>query len=220
MNVKKILVFGDSNTWGYHPHNKNPFAPYAQWEESVRWPNVFQDRMGAGYTVMVDGLCGRTAAAQDDIEDYTCGKEQIVPSLRSHSPLDLLIIMLGSNDLKTRYGYTAYDVAHSVGAVVETALTAADAFRDSVPNILLICPPPLGNLDHSFFALEFEGSEEKSKQLAPFFEIMAARYRIAYLDAGEIVHFSDVDGLHFEADQHQKLGEVVAAKVKTLLKIK
>lgn len=217
MNTKKILVFGDSNTWGYHPGNKNPFPPYDQWGDDVRWPGILQNRLGDGYTVMADGLCGRTAAAKDDIEPYTCGKDQIVPSLRSHSSLDLLILMLGSNDLKARYGYTAFDVAHSVGMVVETALTAKDAFRDCRPNLLLICPPPLGNLNRSFFAFEFQGSEEKSKQMTPFFEIMAARYQTAYLNAGEYACFSAADGLHMEADQHLKLGEAVAAKVKTIL---
>ena len=216
MDKKRILVFGDSNTWGYHPHNKNPFAPFERWGDSIRWTSVLQNRLGDGFDVMVDGLCGRTASAKDDIEDYTCGKEQIIPSLRSHSPLDLLIIMLGSNDLKTRYGYTAYDVAHSVGMVVEKALQAPDAFEQSQPEVLLICPPPLGNLDRSFFAFEFAGSEAKSKELPPFFELIAAQYHTALLNAGEFVRFSDIDGLHLESDQHLKLGEAVAAKVKSL----
>ena len=217
MEKKKILVFGDSNTWGYHPHNKNPFAPFERWGDSIRWTNVMQSRLGDGYEVMADGLCGRTASAKDDIDDYTCGKEQIIPSMRSHSPLDLLIIMLGSNDLKVRYGYTAFDVANSVGMVVEKALQAPDAFRNSKPSVLLICPPPLENLDRSFFAFEFSGSEKKSREMAQFFEIIAAKYHAAYLNAGDYVRFSDIDGLHFESDQHLKLGEIVAEKVKTIL---
>ena len=217
MEKKKILVFGDSNTWGYNPHNRNPFAPYERWGDSIRWTNVMQNLLGSAYEVMADGLCGRTASAKDDIEDYTCGKEQIIPSMRSHSPLDLLVIMLGSNDLKARYGYTAFDVANSVGMVVEKALQAPDAFRDSKPDILLLCPPPLENLDRSFFAFEFAGSEQKSKDMAQFFEIIAAKYRVHYLNVGEIVRFSDVDGLHFESDQHLKLAQAVADKVKTIL---
>lgn len=168
MDKKKILVFGDSNTWGYSPHNKNPFAPFERWNDDQRWTSILQNHLGEGYDVMVDGLCGRTASAKDDIDDYTCGKEQIIPSLRSHSPLDLLIIMLGTNDLKTRYGYTAFDVANSVGMVVEKAMQTGDAFRHCAPKVLLICPPPLGNLEHSFFAFEFAGSEEKSQKLPPF----------------------------------------------------
>lgn len=217
MEKKNILVFGDSNTWGYNPHNRSPFAPYERWGESIRWTNVMQNRLGDAYGVMADGLCGRTASAKDDIEEYTCGKEQIIPSMRSHSPLDLLIIMLGSNDLKARYGYTAFDVANSAGMVVEKALQAPDAFRNSQPKILLLCPPPLENLDRSFFAFEFAGGEQKSKDMAQFFEIMAAKYRVHYMNVGEIVHFSDVDGLHFESDQHLKLGEAVARKVKDIL---
>lgn len=217
MNRKKILVFGDSNSWGYNPCNKRPFPPYEQWEDGIRWTDVMQDRLGDGYLVLTDGLCGRTASAKDDIEPYTCGREQIIPALRSRSPLDLLVLMLGSNDLKVRYGYTAYDVAQSVGMVVETALTAKDAFYDCRPNVLLLCPPPLGDLRRSFFALEFQGSEETSKRMAPFFEIVAARYQTAYLNVGEYARFSDSDGLHLEADQHLRLGEAVAAKVKTLI---
>lgn len=217
MEKKNILVFGDSNTWGYNPHNKNPFAPYERWGECIRWTNVMQNLLGSAYYVMADGLCGRTASAKDDIEDYTCGKEQIIPSMRSHSPLDLLIIMLGSNDLKARYGYTAFDVANSVGMVVEKALQAPDAFRNSKPSILLLCPPPLENLDRSFFAFEFSGSEQKSKDMAQFFEIMAAKYRVHYMNTGDFVRFSDVDGLHFESDQHLNLAEAVATKVKEIL---
>lgn len=216
MEKKNILVFGDSNTWGYDPHNKRPFAPFQRWGESIRWPNVMQRCLGDDYLVMADGLCGRTASAKDDIEEYTCGREQLVPSLRSHSPLDLLVLMLGSNDLKARYGYTAFDVANSVGMVVEKALQTTDAFRDSCPSVLLLCPPPLGNLDHSFFSLEFSGSEEKSRAMASFFEIIAAKYHVHYMDAGAVVHFSDVDGLHLDADQHIKLGEAVAEKIREL----
>lgn len=218
MEKKKILVFGDSNTWGYCPYNKHPFAPFDRWEEELIWPGVMQNALGEEYLVASDGLCGRTASAKDDIEDYTCGKEQIVPSLRSHSPLDLLVIMLGSNDLKARYGYTAYDVANSVGMVVEKALSVRDAFRGCRPRILLICPPPLGNLERSFFSLEFRGREETSATMAPFFELIAEKYGVDYLNAGDFVRFCSADGLHLDREEHQRLGEIAAERVKKILK--
>ncbi len=214
---KTILVFGDSNTWGYNPFNKSPFLPFDRWEEEVRWTSVLRRELGNGCRVIADGLCGRTASARDDIDDYTCGRDQIVPALRVHGPVDLLILMLGSNDLKARYGYTAYDVANSVGMVVERALQTRDAFTGGEGKILLICPPPLALPPRSFFRFEFEGREEASHRMAPFFELIAEKYGVSYLNAGDYVRFSDADGLHFDAENHRLLGETAAKKVKEIL---
>lgn len=216
MNKKHILVFGDSNTWGYRPDNKKPFAPFDQWPKEQRWPYVMASQLGSDYEITVNGLCGRTASARDDIEDGTCGKEQVVSVLRAASPVDILVIMLGSNDLKARYGYTAYDVAHSVGTVAEKALTAKDGFRSCEPRILLISPPPLADLNHSFFGFEFKGKEECSRQLAPFYEIMAAQYGAVFFDAATAARFSDTDGLHLDAENHRALGLAVAEVIKKM----
>lgn len=213
---KRIMIFGDSNTWGWNPCN-DLVSPLKRWDDGTRWPGVMQKELGEGYLVIPEGLNGRTSVWNDPIEEYRCGKDQIIPCLDSHAPLDLVIIMVGTNDLKRRYTVSAQDIANGVGIIVDKTLHQTGAFGESGPKVLLICPPPLGPIENGVFGEMFEGSVEKSKKMPVFFEGVAKTYGTAYFDAGTIVKSSDEDGLHLQADQHEILGKKIAKLVKELL---
>lgn len=206
---KNIMVFGDSNTWGWNPCN-DLVAPLQRWDDDVRWTGILQNLLGDEYHVMNEGLNGRTTVWNDPIEEYRCGKDQIIPALDICAPLDLVIIMIGTNDLKVRYSVSAQDIANGAALILDKTLNQAGAFRNNTPKVLFICPPPLGPVENGVFADMFEGNYEKSTKLSAFYRDAAKSRNVAFLDAGTIVKSSQEDGLHLQADQHKLLGEAVA----------
>jgi lysophospholipase L1-like esterase len=208
--MKTILCYGDSNTWGYNPADGSRFP------RDVRWPGVLRQELGAGYEVIEEGLGGRTTVFDDPIYDYRNGKEYLIPCLYSHAPLDLVVIMLGTNDLQQRFGRSAADIAAGAGVLVGIALRGDAGSGGGAPRVLLVAPPPLGSLPVDDAEI-LEGGEAKSRRFAQQYRRVAASWGCAFLDAGEIITASDLDGVHFEASQHKKLGRAVAELVRQLL---
>lgn len=213
---RKILAFGDSNTWGWNPSNALNHPP-RRWDDDVRWTGVLQAELGGDFEVINEGLNGRTTVWEDPIEEYRCGKDQLPAVMDTAAPFELMIIMVGTNDLKIRFGVPPRDVAEGAGVLLERALVRRGDFVNEQPKILLICPPRLGPVSNTIMGPCFGGSEEKSAQLDPFFRIVAEKYGVEYLNADEIVRSSLLDGLHLDADQHEKLGKAIAAKVREIL---
>jgi lysophospholipase L1-like esterase len=207
--MKRILCYGDSNTWGYDPISKGRFADH------IRWSGVLSGILGNGYTVIEEGLGGRTTVWEDPIEGYKSGVKYLIPCLQSHSPLDLVIIMLGTNDLKKRFSLSAYDIAQGAGVLVQTVLQSQAGPADTAPEILLLCPPKATKLTD--FAQLFEGAEAKSAKFPEEFARVARELKCPLLDTTAVVVTSQADGIHIEAGQHQRLGEAVAQKVKELI---
>lgn len=212
--MKTILCFGDSNTWGCAPI-ASP-AGLVRYGPDVRWGSILRAALGDGYWVVEEGLNGRTTVWSDPVEgEYKNGKSYLTACLESHAPIDLVAIMLGTNDLKHRFGLSAWDIAACAGVLVQIVQGSAFGPGGSAPHVLLICPPPVGRL--TGFAEMFAGAVEKSRQLAPFYRAVAAECGCDFLDAGEHIVSSDGDGIHFEPDQQQKLGRVTAEKVRAIL---
>ena len=207
--MKTILCYGDSNTWGYDPASSNRFS------RDVRWTRVLGRELGDEYEVIEAGLNGRTTVWDDPIDGYKNGKEQLIPCLTTHKPLDLVIIMLGTNDLKMRFSVSAFDIAKSAGVLVGMTQKSETGTDNSSPAVLLIAPTPVGKL--TGFAEMFQGAEAKSRKFSGHYRLIAEEYGCDFLDAGEIIVSSDLDGIHFEANEHQKLGKAVAAAVKNIL---
>lgn len=207
--MKTILCYGDSNTWGATPGTGERFAP------SVRWTGVLAQELGATYRVIEEGLNGRTTVWNDPVEGRMSGKDYLVPCLDSHRPLDLVVLMLGTNDLKLRFAVSAFDIAQSAGVLVDIIQKSAAGRNDGAPPVLLIAPPLVGKL--SEYAEMFgDGAHARSKQFAKYYRLIADQYRCHFLDAAQVIVSSDVDGIHLDADQHQKLGAAVAARVKEI----
>lgn len=207
--VKTILCYGDSNTWGADPAGGPRFG------HDVRWPGVLRRALGADHHVVEEGLGGRTTVWDDPIEPNRNGKTYLVPCLESHQPLDLVAIMLGTNDLKRRHALSASDIAQGAGALASLARRTARTATDEPPVVLLIAPPAVTTLTD--YDEMFAGAVEKSRRFAHFYRLAAGWNDIAFFDAGSVIVSSDLDGIHFAAEEHRKLGEAVAAEVRRLL---
>lgn len=207
--MKTVLCFGDSNTWGANPATPGRFP------REGAWPAVVRDVLGAGYWVIDEGLPGRTTVWDDPIEGYKNGKEQLIPCLYSHNPIDLVIILLGTNDLKKRFSVSAFDIANSAGVLVDI-VQKSDAGPDGAPpQVLLMAPPKLASLTE--YRWMFEGGEEKSTRFGVEYARVAALKGCHYLDAGTVIVSSPLDGIHFALEEHAKLGRTVAARVRDIL---
>ena len=207
--MKTILCYGDSNTWGHDPRE----GVRHRYED--RWTTILGDSLGNGYLVIPEGLNGRTTVWDDPVEGNKNGKAQLVPCLESHKPLDLVILFLGTNDLKARFSLTAWDIAAGAGTLVDMIKWSGCGHNWQAPEILVLIPPQVRKL--GFFADMFEGSEAKSVKFPDVFSQMAGEKGVRFLDIGKSVRLSDLDGIHFEKDQLKILGQTVAAEVRTIL---
>jgi lysophospholipase L1-like esterase len=208
-----ILCYGDSNTWGRKPLEDTRFPL------DVRWPGVLRQQLGSGYWVIEEGLNGRTTVWDDPVAEGRSGKVYLVPCLNTHKPLDLLILMLGSNDLKPKFSLSAYEIARGAATLLEIIQKSGAGPDGQPPQVLLISPPPVLALEgESEWRDQFEGAPEKSKQLAKYYAIVAQQFSVHFMDAASVMVSSPRDGIHFEAEDHAKLGVAAAKKVKEIFK--
>jgi len=218
--MRTIVIFGDALTWGYDPSNiALPIgSKIRRFSDEERWPGVLAAELGDGYRFIVEGLSGRTTVWDDPLEPGRCGAAHLIPVLDSHSPVDLVIIMLGTNDLKHHLGLGARDIARGAGILVDQALhNAAKDFVDE-PRVLLISPPHLGdNVENLPGDPSFVDSLAKSKRLAAQFKIVADRYQVTFFDAATVAKPSPIDQVHLDADQHANLGRAIAPVVRQML---
>ena len=207
--MKTILCFGDSNTWGWSP------ADLDRYPADVRWTGVLAERLGSGYKVIEEGLNGRTTVWNDPIEGYKNGHDYLIPCLESQRPVDLVTIMLGTNDLKMRFSLPAYDIANGAGVLVDIVQRSAAGPGEQPPIVLLMAPPPIAKL--SEYADMFTGAVEKSKKFPEQYQRVADEFGCQFMDTSKIIVSSEIDGIHFDRDEHRKLGEAVAVRVKDIL---
>jgi lysophospholipase L1-like esterase len=209
--MKTILCYGDSNTWGYNAETAGRFPP------ETRWPNVMARLLGDGYTVIPEGLNGRTTVWSDPVEgEYKNGKTYLIPCLESHYPLDLVIMMLGTNDLKHRYGLSAWDIASGAGTLAQMIQGSAFGPDGGAPRVLLMAPPPtcvIGTLFEEMLA----GSDAKSRDLGKQYGRVAAELGCDFFDASTAINSSKADGIHLEPGEQVKLGIAVAGLVRKIL---
>ncbi len=212
--MKTILCYGDSNTWGCKPIVLP--GVIERHDSDVRWTGVMRRALGEDLLVIEEGLNARTTVHDDPIDGaHKNGKPYLLPCLETHVLLDIVIIMLGTNDLKSRFSLSAFDVSSGLKPLLDIVTSIAPKNGGVAPQTLVIAPPPLGRL--SLLADMFEGGTEKSKQLARHHEAVAGLYKCQFLNAGEVVTSSDADGIHLEPDQHSLLGVAVADNVRQML---
>lgn len=213
--MKRILCYGDSNTWGHVP------AKGTRYPDDVRWPGVMSRELGSSYRVIEDSISGRTAMGDDPNLPNRCGRENLGYSLLAHSPLDLMIIALGTNDLKF---CDAAGVQRNIVQFLSLVQGADELYHSFSPifrdekRILLISPPrileeiavlrPAHSLAHAAAA---------SCELASRYREVAENENIYYLNAAEYVMPTTADCLHLSEESHARLGEAVAQKVREIL---
>jgi len=220
--MKTILCYGDSNTHGTRPIDfdmlETEFIPsHYRYPKEKRWTGVLQKELGDEFVVIEKGLNSRTTVISDPTEGiYRNGLSYIIPCLESHAPIDLIILMLGTNDLKIKFSLTAFDIAIGISILADTIKKSGTGIDGSSPDILILCPPPLGKLT---FLKEIFGEEgvKKSKELAGNYKKVAKLNNCHFLDTGSIIKTSNIDGVHYEPETLEKLGKAVSREVLKIL---
>jgi lysophospholipase L1-like esterase len=169
--------------------------------------------LGAEYWVIEEGLNGRTTRWDDPIAPGRNGLTYLAPCLESHHPLDMVLIMLGTNDLKLRFNLSASDIAESAGALAGVAKRVAANAAEQPPHVLLIAPPAVTTLTN--FDEMFAGAEPKSRLFSRYYRLSAQWNSVSFFDAGSVIESSPLDGIHFEADAHRILGQALANEVRS-----
>lgn len=208
---KHIVCFGDSNTHGYCAANNGRF------DEEQRWTCLLQKRLGEDYLVLEEGLSGRTTSFDDPLFEGLSGLDYIYPCLMSHEPVDLLVIMLGTNDTKERFGASPACIALGLRRLVSKAIATTDCWSDGKPNILVVTPQNIGKeyADSDVGATMGRGCAEKSEGLAAVYAEIAELMGCHYLDANEVVSAgpNDVDFMHLTEEGHRQLAEALAERI-------
>ena len=210
---RHIVCLGDSNTHGYSPE-----APLGRFDEEARWTCLLQKGLGEGYLVLEEGLPGRTTVFEDPVEEGLSALPYLYPCLMSHAPVDLLVIMLGTNDAKERMGANPYVIARGLARLVRKA-RAIDCWAAGGANLLLITPLAIGSgVERSVAAQEMgAGCVEKSQQLSGQFQAAARELGCHYLDANTLgLEQNPVDYMHLTRESHRLLAEALIRLVPTL----
>jgi len=209
--MKTVLCFGDSNTWGFNPETRGRYEP------DIRWPGVLRAALGAEYEVVEEGLCGRTTVWEDPIENHMSGAEYLTPCLQTHKPIDLAIIMLGTNDLKYRFHLSASDIARAVGRLAEIVEDShcGPGQQGASPKVLVACPAPI--LEVEAFSDMFRGGADTSRRLRAEFERMCAERGLPLFCVEVVASSSPIDGIHLASEAHAAIGRALAPQVRTML---
>ncbi len=207
---RTVLCFGDSNTHGTLP--MPDLDASGRFGHAARWPSVMADALGAGWEVISEGQPGRTTVHDDPVEGIHRNGARVLPALlESHGPLDLVIIKLGTNDLKYRFSLNATDIALGVGRLIEMIRASDAGPAGAAPQVMVVVPPlirEVGDLGEIF-----QGGATTSQHLSAAFHRMADRMKVPLVDTGPLIAVSAVDGIHYEAEAQVILGLAMAGAV-------
>ncbi len=211
---KHIVCLGDSNTHGYCARTNGRF------DENERWTCLLGKKLGEDYLVIEEGLSGRTTCFSDPIHEALSGLDYIYPCLMSHEPVDLLVIMLGTNDTKERFGSSAACIALGLKRLVAKAIATTDCWRSQKPNILIVTPKTIDkDYEHTEVAATMgRGCAEKSEGLREEYPKIAKLMGCHYFDANTAVKENNhIDYMHLTARGHQELADALAKLIPDLL---
>ncbi len=214
--MKRIVCFGDSNTWGFDP------ATMERHPADVRWTGVLAKELGRDYLVLEEGLNGRTTVFDDPIEGVEKnGLRYLEPCIKSHAPFDLIVIMLGTNDLKVRFGMGAFDIAAGAARLAEIVMKSECGIGGLPPKVLLVSPIHIHeNIMYKPYGDMFgKDSYERSLGLSKFYSINRQLLGCEFLDASRFAYPSEVDSIHMDPDDHRKLGVAMAEKIRSILTV-
>ena len=198
-----ILCYGDSNTYGYNPVNG------LRYPKDVRWTGVLQKMLGEEYEVIEEGCNGRTTVFEDAKEPWKAGLGYLRPCLNTHKPIDFVIMMLGSNDLKRMFHASPQEIADGAEELVKVIKEFTKEKQGYISKVVLVSPPEIGkDIAASEFARSFdEDAIIRSRELSVLYERIAKKYGCIFFDAAKVVESSRVDSLHLMPEAHKKLAE-------------
>ena len=214
---KHILCFGDSNTFGYCTDPTDCADGGCRFNEEERWTCLLQKALGDGVLVTEEGLPGRTTVFEDPVNEGMSGLTAIYGLLKSHEPVDLLVIMLGTNDTKERLSANTAAIARGLDRLVRKAM-ATDCWGSHGPNILIVSPPPIGKaVETGIFAEEMgPGAAEKCEKMGAYYAQVAASLGVHFLDAAGC-EFNSLDSMHLTCQGHRQLSRRLTEKIQTIL---
>ena len=200
-----VLCYGDSNTFGYVPETG------MRYPKDVRYPGKLGQLLGDEYCVIEEGCNGRTTIHDDPIDGWKNGLDYLRPCLNSHKPVDIVILMLGSNDLKTTFHLTAEGIADGVAVLVDVIQTFTEEKQGFVPKIILVSPPEIGeDIRYSpFYGAFSEDAIGESKRFPECYKAVADKYGCVFLDAAKYISPSKTDSLHLTPEGHRVLAEKI-----------
>jgi len=212
--IATVLCYGDSNTFGYNPANG------MRYPKGVRWTSILQDKLGDEYDVVEEGCNGRTTIFDDPVDGWKNGIDYLKPCLNSHKPVDIVILMLGSNDLKRTFNATAKDSANGIEKMLKTIIEFTELKQGFAPRIVLVAPPHIGEgIADSPFSSSFEiRAIDESRRFAGEYKKVADRCGCAFVDASEYTEPSAIDSLHLMPESHARLAGALAETVEKIVK--
>lgn len=208
--MRTLLLFGDSNTHGTMP--MPDLGGSGRFDREERWAGRLA-RLLPDWEVIAEGHPGRTTVHDDPVEGAHRNGLTVLPALlESHRPVDVVLILLGTNDLKQRFSVNACDIALSLERLARVVRASEAGPDGSAPGVLLVAPPPIEEV--GCLAGMFAGGAAKSAGLATEIEAAAKRIGVPFLDAGRVVRVSPIDGIHYDAGANPALAEVFASAIK------
>lgn len=220
MQQKAILCYGDSNTWGYVP-TENHSAIKTRYIRSERWTGVLQNLLGCDYYIIEEGLNSRTTNINYAIPPDRNGKNYLAPCLYSHAPLDLVILALGGNDMKTYFNRTPVQISEGLGELINIIQDSSYGVAlQHPPQILMITsaiPLPFVEDIVDENGIKFlAGIVKKAKEVIPLLEQLAQKKSCHFMDVSTDIFSSKIDGIHYDKKTHQKLAELLSVKIKNI----
>lgn len=212
--MKNILCYGDSNTFGSIP------IECKRYDINERWTGILQKLLGNEYRIIEEGLGGRTSVFDDPHKSGRNGLEYIETAMETHKPLDLVVIALGTNDLKTHFSASSNIIAQGIRRIIYRIRTCEDQMKYKKPDILVLAPPPLGERVEivNKFSEFNQNSISISKELAEKYRLLSELENVHFFDLGTIVKASDEDQIHFSKESHKIIAEHLAEKIKEIFR--
>jgi len=212
--MKTILCYGDSLTWGYDA------ASLGRHALEDRWPSVLGAELGEDVEVIAEGLNGRTTAFDDHLAGADRNGARVLPTiLTSHAPLDLVIFMLGSNDMKPWIHGNPVAAKQGMQRSIDIVRGHDFPFEWPAPQILIVTPPAVSRTDNAEFKEMFAGGDDASRRLAPQYSALADEAGCGFFDAGTVATTTPLDGVHLDAENTRRIGKALAPLVRVMLSL-
>jgi len=216
VDPKTVLCFGDSLTWGFDPRGGERFVRYGYAE---RWTRRLQDALGSSYHVIEAGLNGRTTVFDDPVIGGMSGLAVLPIMLKMHMPLDLLVIMLGSNDIKTRFNVNGDEIARCLGRLLDAVAKSNCGLGGKAPQTLVLVPPVMGDVGGTWLAPTYDSDHSRaaSPRLRETYPVIAGAFGAHCFDINQVVGPGRIDGIHFDPDALQPVAAALAGTIRALL---
>jgi lysophospholipase L1-like esterase len=215
--TRRILAYGDSLTWGWAPIQE--VLPTTRYPLQERYTGFLAEALGPGYEIIEEGLSGRTTNADDPTDPRLNGLAYLPAALATHLPLDLVIILLGTNDTKAFFHREPFDIATGMATLLGAVRASAGGVGTAypAPRALVVAPPPLGDVTHPWHGQVFAGGKQKTALLPPLYAAVAKSFGAEFFDGGSVTATDGVDGIHLTVDNNRALGLGVGEKVRAIL---